>query len=286
MRFALTCTDRYLGVFDTLVDAGWQPMRLFASPADGRMFRTEAVIERARALKIGIQLSRLDEAELQRLGEEGCEVLVVASYSWRIADWRPHLRYALNFHPSLLPEFRGPYPLINGLLAQRPRWGVSCHQLSAEFDQGDILDQEAFDVAADESHETLDLKTQMATARLARRVAANLEALWAAAQPQEGGSYAPSMLASPERTLDFGADVERILRVVRSFGRFECRAQINGVAIFVARAAGWQQAHALAPGTVAHHYASTLVVACRDGFVALLEWHLMDAAALVGTPAR
>jgi len=58
MRFAITVSDRYLGVFDALLKAGWEPIRLFTSPADGRMFRNGASIERAQARKIGIQLSR------------------------------------------------------------------------------------------------------------------------------------------------------------------------------------------------------------------------------------
>lgn len=191
LRFAITVSDRYLGVFDALLNAGWEPIRLFSSPTEGRIFATKASIERACALKIGIQLSRMGEHDLQHLADDGWEVLVVASYPWRIGDWRPFVPHAINFHPSLLPEFRGSYPLINGLLAQRARWGVTCHKLAPEFDTGDVLAQRAFDVAAQDTHEILDLKTQMAAAALATQVSGDFSALWAGATPQAEGSYAP-----------------------------------------------------------------------------------------------
>jgi methionyl-tRNA formyltransferase len=188
MRFAITVSDRYLGVFDALLRGGWEPIRVFTSPTDGRISRNSASIERAQAQKVGIQLSRMSEHDLQHLADDGCEVLVVASYAWRIGEWRPFVPHAINFHPSLLPEFRGPYPLVNGLLARCSRWGVTCHKLAPDFDTGDILAQRAFDVTAQETHETLDLKTQIAATALAKHVAEDFTALWVGATPQDGGS--------------------------------------------------------------------------------------------------
>jgi hypothetical protein len=181
LRFAITASDRYLGVFDALLNAGWEEARIFSVPT--RISLSKACIERASGLGlgIGIQLSRIRERDLQRLADDGCEV---ASYSWRIGGWKPHIAHAINFHPSLLPEFRGPYPLINGLLARQTRWGVTCHKLAPEFDAGDVLAQRAFDAAGQDTHETLDLKTQTAASRLVLQVDKEFPALWAGATPQ------------------------------------------------------------------------------------------------------
>ena len=285
MRFAITASDRYLGVFNAFIAAGWEPIRLYSSPTDGRVFNNKECIARASALKLGIQLSPLKEGDLHALGDEGCEVLIVASYQWRIGDWRAHLPFAINFHPSLLPQYRGPYPLVNGLLDGAPRWGVTCHQLAPDFDTGDILAQRAFDVAADESHESLDLRTQMAAAALAKEVAGNFKALWDAATPQAGGSYAP-LFKDADRTLDFNQPLARILRTVRALGRLECLAKVNGVHMHVSRATGWLEAHQTTPGTVVHAHALAVVVACADGYVAVLDWHLFDPNAVTGTHWR
>jgi len=113
MRFAITATDRYLGVLETLVEHGWSPLKVFTTSVDNRLHHHQALLEFARRLNVEVQISRLSESNLRELGERGCEALVVASYRWRIGAWRPPLARAINFHPSPLPRGRGPYPKKN-----------------------------------------------------------------------------------------------------------------------------------------------------------------------------
>ena len=105
-RFAITATDRYLGVFKAFVEAGWQPVKLFTAPTGERISHNKATIAYARSLGLDIQLSPLDQAAMVDLQARDCELLVLASYQWRIGDWAPYLRYAINFHPSPLPRYR------------------------------------------------------------------------------------------------------------------------------------------------------------------------------------
>ena len=48
---------------------------------------------------------------------------------------------ALNLHPSLLPNFRGPDPVGEQLEAFDVKFGVTLHLLNSQFDQGDIVAQ-------------------------------------------------------------------------------------------------------------------------------------------------
>jgi methionyl-tRNA formyltransferase len=48
---------------------------------------------------------------------------------------------ALNMHPSLLPDFRGPDPLEQQLECEHSSFGVSLHLLNQYFDKGDIIAQ-------------------------------------------------------------------------------------------------------------------------------------------------
>ena len=48
---------------------------------------------------------------------------------------------AVNMHPSLLPNYRGPNPVEQQLAAHEPRPGVTLHLLNQHFDQGDIIAQ-------------------------------------------------------------------------------------------------------------------------------------------------
>ena len=285
MRFAITATDRYFGVFRAFLQAGWEPVRLFTAPTDERVFHNRACIQLAQNLKIRIQMSRMTDRDLRELAAEGCQALIVASYQWRIGEWQSYLPYAVNFHPLLLPHYRGPYPIVNGLLAQAPQWGVTCHKVGANFDSGDILAQSGFGLTDADSHETVDLRSQIAMDSLANTVAGNFEPLWRNATAQAAGSYAP-MYSDDDRTLNFEWTVAQNLRIVRAFGRLECLAMVNGVRVYVTRATGWQEAHQVPCGTVVHAYAQANVVACRDGFLALLEWQPFNAGTLFGARWR
>lgn len=276
MRFAIAAVDRYQIVLDAFLQAGWDPVRIYSTTRLSGYDSNSGLLARAETLGVPIQFSPIRPADFAELGRLGCDALVVAGHPWRIGEWRNDLSYAINFHPSPLPEARGPYPQIRAIREQRSEWGVSCHQLDADFDTGDLLGQIRFAMHPAESHETLDLKIQLATGRLAARVAADLPSLWSSAVPQQGGSYWP-FLTDAERELDFAQPVESLLRDIRAFGMMECTARVDDCTIFIRRADGWVQPHRFAPGTLVHRSGERLLVAAADGLVALLEWSLLSA---------
>jgi methionyl-tRNA formyltransferase len=279
MRFAITCIDRSLNVFEAFIQAGWKPVKVFTVPVDGHFNHNTSVVVRASQLNVPVQLSRMQEQDLQQLREIGCDILIVAGYDWKIGDWTRYFPYAINFHPSLLPNGRGPYPAIQAILNEEKIWAVTCHKVSPKFDEGDILAQDIFPLCEDESHESICLKIEMASQRLATHVAAHFLNLWNGARPQLGGSYWPR-LTEEQRTIDFARPVATILRLVRAYGLHECRATINGTSIFVRRAVGWTETHAYAPGTLVHVQHRRLVIAVPDGFIGLVEWSSIEANAL------
>ncbi len=284
MRFAITGIDRYLGVFEALLRAGWQPVKLFTVPIrQPAREGNDAMIALAENHGAAVQVSRMSERDVQELQALGCEALIVASYKWRIGDWPPYLKYAVNFHASPLPEARGPYPAVRAILEQRRSWAVTCHKIAREFDCGDILAAQDFPMTADECHESLDLKTQIAARRLATRIAENFVPLWQAATPQGPGTYWP-MWKTIDRAIDFAQPVEAILRHIRAFGLIESLAFVNHRWLTVHRATGWQEANGPAPGTVVHVDNRTIVVAVRDGYIGLIEWMFTPDETLAELP--
>jgi methionyl-tRNA formyltransferase len=285
MRFAITATDRYLNVMQAFLARGWTPLKLFTATVDQRVHRNKEVIELAQKLKIDVQLSRMTQENLRELADRGCEALIVASYSWRIGDWRPYLKYAVNFHPSPLPRGRGAFPAPVPVLEQSDTWGVSCHKVEQEFDSGDVLERIEFAMSADDDYDSVDLKIQLAHQRLAGNVADRFVELWEQARPQGAGSYYP-LWSEQDRRLDFSQTVAQILCRVRAFGPVECLARVNDVTLFVRRAVGWVEAHRLLAGTVVYTNGLALVVAVADGFVALTEWSLRGPEAVTGASGR
>lgn len=68
----------------------------------------------------------------------------------------------LNVHPSLLPKYSGPAPLQRTLLNNDALTGVSVQTLHpTEFDKGDILAQESYNITPDESF--ISLSNNLAT---------------------------------------------------------------------------------------------------------------------------
>lgn len=285
MRFAITLTDRYLNVMQAFIGRGWTPLKLFTTSVDQRIHRNKEVVALGQKLKIDVQLSRLSQENLKELADRGCEALIVASYSWRISDWRPYLKYAVNFHPSPLPRGRGAYPAPVPVLERSSTWGVSCHKVEQEFDAGDVLKCIEFPMSPDDDHDSVDLKIQMTNQRLAGEVADRFVELWERARPQVGGSYYP-LWSDQDRTLDFTQTVAQILCRVHAFGPVECLARVNNVTLFVRRAVGWVESQRIAAGTVVYANGLSLVIAVADGFVALTEWSLLGPDAVTGTLPR
>ena len=171
MKFAFAGIDFLGGVFEALAASGWQPIKLFSRPCDGIYDHNEAVVALARRHRVPIQLSRIRVADIEALSaEHGRDwALVVAGYPWLVTGWPGRVRYALNIHPSPLPDGRGPYPLFRAILDSYESWGVTAHVLAEEgFDTGDILAQDIFPLSAAETHESLLARCQMAAMRLAR----------------------------------------------------------------------------------------------------------------------
>jgi len=61
----------------------------------------------------------------------------------------------LNIHPSLLPLYRGPAPVIQAMLDGVTETGVSLMQIDAKMDHGPLLAQETYAVNGKESSEEL-----------------------------------------------------------------------------------------------------------------------------------
>lgn len=271
MRFAFAGIDFLGDVFDTLIERGWQPVKLFSRPCDRLYDFNDVTVVRARALKIPVQLTRMKPADLAALSALRCDALIVAGYPWLIGGWEAHLSYAVNFHPSPLPEGRGPYPLFQAILDRASEWGMSAHVIDPTFDTGAIVAQRRFPLAPDENHDLLLAKCQLAAKDIARSLADDLPRLWREAKPQGTGSYWPRVTAA-QRNVDWTKNVDDVLRTIRAFGSIESFARIDTRVVHVWEAAGWRQAHTEIPGTLVHRHRRHLVVAARDGFVQVTGW--------------
>ena len=64
----------------------------------------------------------------------------------------------LNIHPSLLPKYRGPSPIVSAMLAGEKQTGVSIIKLNEKVDAGDVLSQIQLPVKAHDTATSLKIR--------------------------------------------------------------------------------------------------------------------------------
>ena len=121
----------------------------------------------------------------------------------------------LNVHPSLLPAYRGPYPIFWQYRAGESATGVTVHWMDAGFDTGDIAGQR--EIRFEDGLRGAEAEAQCALAGgdlLAEVLAGMGKGQWLRWAQPEGGSYFPA----PSRG-DFALDADWHARRAFNFVR-------------------------------------------------------------------
>ncbi|HVU77569.1 MAG TPA: formyltransferase family protein [Gaiellaceae bacterium] len=94
----------------------------------------------------------------------------------------------VNGHPSLLPRYRGPFPIAWAVRNGEAEIGMSYHLMDARFDTGNLLAQRAVPLADDDTWDSLMGKVSEVAAEL---LPAALERLAGGdrGEEQQGGDY-------------------------------------------------------------------------------------------------
>lgn len=167
---ALVCTrehaDRYGGAFEALVRGA----------PDG--------------LDVVIPAHRSAIAPLLRTYEP--DLLLCAGFPWKIPSDAlavPRLG-AMNGHPGLLPEYRGPIPVAWAIRKGERRIGFTFHRMDAELDTGAILSHGRVPLADEHSWQELTPKLMALAGELLPAALARVEA-GDPGEPQGEGSSLP-----------------------------------------------------------------------------------------------
>ncbi len=264
--------DFFWNVLQEILGSGHTLRALYTYRTDDRYDFHEKVTALARSVTAPVHLSSIALPTLKRIPDTERQLLVCAAYPYKIPpDVISSFECAINVHPSLLPEGRGPWPLPWSILRADERTGVTLHKLSGSWDSGEIVMQRDVAIGPDDNLESLSAKIQLCAAVLMGEFLKDPAARWREARPQGPGTY-QSWPKEDDRTLDWSAGIERILRVVRAFGKFESYAWIQGRKCLVRDVVVWTESHAYEPGTVVHVMNRELVVAASDGLVCIRDF--------------
>lgn len=142
-------------VLDALESRGFVPALVITAPDKpaGRGHKlTPApakVWAKERDIDVVTPATLKDEAFVAELANTEWDIFIVAAYGKLIPksifDMPKHK--TLNVHPSLLPKFRGPSPVISAILEDERQTGVTIMQLAEEMDAGPIVAQARVEIA-------------------------------------------------------------------------------------------------------------------------------------------
>ena len=83
------------------------------------------------------------------------DVLISMCYPYRISKAiLQKYNYCINFHPAPLPDYKGFSVYNFGIYNEEKTWGATAHHMDENFDTGDIIKVERFEIK-DPSSETV-----------------------------------------------------------------------------------------------------------------------------------
>ncbi len=175
---------------------------------------------------------------------------------------------AINFHPSLLPAYRGPAPLFWTFKDGLEHTGLTIHQIAAGEDDGAVIARLPVDVPVGTAGEELvDTLADVAAASVAAAIADVANGRKGDPQDPEAASRAPRPKEA-DLLVDPGLSARRVFHFVRGVGRWNplwCSA--TGMRLRVLDADSWDDTTRV-PGEHAL-VGDTLHLGCADGVVRL-----------------
>ena len=145
-------------------------------------------------------------------------LLLVATYH-RILGERivGSTKCALNFHPSLLPSYRGPNPFFWVLRNGEAKTGLTIHHLSRVIDGGDVVWQRALKVRPSDTQGTLRRRlAELAAAALPQIISKSLNGHLNSKPQVPGGASYWARPRDTDRTIDPQMGLEYNLRIARA----------------------------------------------------------------------
>lgn len=149
---------------------------------------------------------------------------VVASYGVILRDNILGAAPTINLHPSLLPKYRGPSPMLTALLNGDNETGVCLMDVTAEVDAGDIHMTRPIKIEENMTNQDLENTVAMVSADMLSEYLADPDAY--PAKSQIGKPTFTHKFSKDDLVIDWNKTPFEIHNQIRSIGG---RTQINGI---------------------------------------------------------
>jgi len=244
-----------------LIDEGHQILKVYKNNDSG----SSSVIEKLCDYEIPCSDLEPELSELAELISLGAEMFIVAEYSYLLPE--TNVKYAINLHPTLLPNGRGPTPLP--YLIKSPEFsGITIHKLSAKFDSGDILLQSKIAQSIDESLTTLMIKMYLESVKLLKMLFEDIDKYYRTATSQTDSLYWPRIDAK-ERILDWKLSNVELRERIKCFGHIGLLVKLNNELWRASHIEVIDYRHDLQLGHVVFEDKSLIAVSYLDGIACI-----------------
>lgn len=159
--------------------------------------------------------------------KEECDIFISVLSTELVKEDYLKSRPCFNFHPGILPQYRGSgcstWAIING----EAEGGATLHEIDKGIDTGPIIDIERFPITEHDTAETVFHKTELAIVRLFDRHIDALVSGTYTTMPQEGGR------AYYRKDLERAKDLTKFVRAFTFEGKEGCFYIKNGKKIYL-----------------------------------------------------
>ncbi len=167
------------------------------------------------------QPTKLKDQDFQtHLKNSGAEIGVVVAYGRILPDSLLALFQlcCINVHPSLLPKYRGPSPIIAALVNGDSQTAVTIIRLVTDMDAGPILAQTSLSISADETQDSLTEKIVAVGVPLLNKTLKAYAALTIVPKEQDHTRATfCKLLTRADSEIDWSQPAEVIERLVRAY---------------------------------------------------------------------
>jgi len=233
MKIVYFGSDVFLSCFEYFLQHH-QIMALYTYHNDEDYFTEYAIVQRARERGIPVHYESITQEEITRyFTESGCELFFIAEYDriLKLPEDLPAFR-GINTHSSLLPQGRSYYPIEGAMERDLPRTGVTMHKVAQRLDGGDILAQRTIDITEEMDSVDIYLRCASQAREMVEGVMEDLDARWAAGEPQTGQHPYWKRPADPLLTLCHGMSRKEALAVFRKYNSMT-QVELEGAWFYV-----------------------------------------------------
>ena len=190
-----------------------------------------------------------DQRVTDQLDQLNPHYILTAFFSYKIPDQviQRAQYHALNFHPSLLPKYRGGFPQFYIIKHQDTKTGITLHQLTEHWDSGAIAAQFTFDVSDQDTFGTLTAKTENQLMLFLDELYPTFLTHSFSFTPQKSADYFPKPSDKDRRIhwSDPSAKIQALIRAGNAF--FPSHTTLQGSRISIHES--HPSTHELEPGT-------------------------------------